>query len=721
MSLTRSLRRARRDSLSYGSLAVLSRGGGAAEPPIVEATPLYSEDFSDVPDGTKLRSLPGWGWHSFAAPTGAERDRPVITGGQLAIATGGSVASTTGLVARDAVGPNYYMKFLAEEPTRQRRLYLQGIDERDWFFINDTGNTIGHTVSANKRIAGVSTSVASHTRTSGGRAPLMPDRDVPVGAAYEIRVYDDAVKLFIDGFQFPLAGSYDGYSVADMAGGTLVGISPSSDLHVGWADPEIGTLPCEITVDDLPLDFYSRKLGEVGPNGGRVLDVSGKFKGPVEGAHWGLFDRESEALVGEYQWVRDFVKIGSAWTGKIDVPAGANGKYAHRLGVRAVVGGEGLPWTLVKTNRVFAVGKGGVGWGQSNAAGFAGSSAGGASTSGVYQYNTPTWAESGGLPTAASYAQTDWVNNSGYHDARISQDRRAFDFCKQLQDQHDMPVGLLPLGVAARPASSLMPGRPEYDTYFLNNLANAMASFEYIIVNQGEDEASRDTATNPAGYKSNWATTIADMRSRSGQPSGTVIPVLMFLTGRYTSEATLPQENANANAIRTAQIELMESEIDDGYIAGHSFDLTLDGVGNTGVHFTAASYQELLRRAGLTARFADGDLAYDGRGPLATAFTRLATNSFSLAIDPNGATSLAGANLKGFDISLDGFAGTLTISDADYAGGVITFTTTGDDGVTQAAVRSMYGNNPDVSSQLIGTYADGTTIALFPVIVPLET
>lgn len=110
---------------------------------------------------------------------------------------------------------------------------------------------------------------------------------------------------------------------------------------------------------------------------------------------------------------------------------------------------------------------------------------------------------------------------------------------------------------------------------------------------------------------------------------------------------------------------------------------------------------------------------YDGRGPIITGATRSGA-TITLAVDLNGAASVAGTGLTNYEVSTDDFATTKTISSAAVSGGNIVITLSADPGAA-VKVRSFYGMTYGTPTFAIGTYADATTIPVEPLFVPVTS
>lgn len=134
-------------------------------------------------------------------------------------------------------------------------------------------------------------------------------------------------------------------------------------------------------------------------------------------------------------------------------------------------------------------------------------------------------------------------------------------------------------------------------------------------------------------------------------------------------------------------------------------------------HLTALGYTELNRRDAQTAAKLMGASTYDGRGPIITSGTRSGA-VITMAVNLNGAASIAGSSVTGFDVSADNFATLLTISSVNVSGGNVVITLAADP-ATAVKVRSYWGYKPTQSSVITGTYADGTTIQAEPIYNPI--
>ena len=221
---------------------------------------------------------------------------------------------------------------------------------------------------------------------------------------------------------------------------------------------------------------------------------------------------------------------------------------------------------------------------------------------------------------------------------------------------------------------------------------------------QGEAEGL--SLSDYSNYVADYALLVAGLRTLGGRPNAMVFNQMILKSTTVVNNTTTI---ARAAAVRSI-LKNLEN--------GSNVWTASTGLGLTLVpddHYTDASSNELSRRMGLTvARRAFSALAYDGRGPIVTSASRSGL-VITMPLDLNGATSVTGAALTGYEVSNDNFATTLALASVGVASGSIVITLSSTPTGT-LKVRSFVVPNYNDSSLAVGSYSDGSTIPVFPII-----
>ena len=177
----------------------------------------------------------------------------------------------------------------------------------------------------------------------------------------------------------------------------------------------------------------------------------------------------------------------------------------------------------------------------------------------------------------------------------------------------------------------------------------------------------------------------------------------------------------NGSAVQTAwsdiqsvQLDLAEDNPTEIVYCGNKKYIRADDWATTNTSLHYEEYQSIMELTNLAQLKAMGVNSAGARGPKATGFQRLSTNNFRITFThATGGTALAtfggGAVPNGFHIALaNTFASPLTISTASISGAnTVDVTTTGDDGVSIAYFRNLWGINPTRTNMIRDNYAYG--------------
>lgn len=241
--------------------------------------------------------------------------------------------------------------------------------------------------------------------------------------------------------------------------------------------------------------------------------------------------------------------------------------------------------------------------------------------------------------------------------------------------------------------------------------ANAYGYIGAWLWTQGEAEASAAQTFNESAYRTQFDVLLSELRGPIAANSSVPVGVCVIgrTSGGHISGATFG--DANWSAARAGLTRLADKS--GVYLSNGLFDATLID----SLHYTADSYVENGRRAAMSMAAALGYGGANGRGPLVTGASR-AGAVITLAVDLNGAASISGAGLTHYQVSADNFATLLTVSSAVVSGGNVVLTLSADPGAP-VTVRSFYGMDWATPVRAIGTYADGKTIPVEPLYIPL--
>jgi hypothetical protein len=306
----------------------------------------------------------------------------------------------------------------------------------------------------------------------------------------------------------------------------------------------------------------------------------------------------------------------------------------------------------------------------------------------------------------------------------------------------DYPVGTYVYGVGAQ-SIAVLSGKDEPsdatslafpyngggdDAYFDNleahmawDKSNVTGYIQRWLWVQGEAEARTASPGYPeATYRALFDTLLSRLRAVSASPEAEV-GVTIIGSEVSTPSGGLPNDAAYGNQRRTLFRLADKAGV---YISDSLLDIPMID----SLHYTAAGQQEHLRRAGhsMTARCAALGLGtssgINGRGPTITGATR-SGSTITLAVSLNGATGISGTGLTLYEVNTaSDFTGTsYTVSSAAVSGSNIELTL-GSAPAGPVYVRSHWHYDLHTSRvNAIGSYADGTTIAVEPIYTALTS
>lgn len=684
--------------------------------PIVETPPEWTEDFSSYANGTVLYSgVTGFAAYSTTGTPTNVRDSVHVVGNKIAQKTSSPSIefnpNNNWLIGRKAHPSNNNHWFEHQITTLGlRQVQVMGTDNMNRVALAMGGSgSDGGVYSVAKAVAGTGTSLVSKAFASINRFAGGPfERNMAINDRVRILRYGNSAAIYRNGRRFLNGSVIDVIGVPD---NNICGVCTRDALYNDADGFKAGGLSGKIEITGTIQKVYPRIQGLGGfANGGASITFTGTYAGTAPtGLQWALLDGElgdATALVKDWARVSTPTIGGGTWSATVIVPCGANGTKPYAISFRA----ENDTNNYDSSYDVFYVAYTVLGYGQSNM-NLARNGVGAVQPlhSGGFTY---------GAADSPSTANPGRVEMSNWRTTNIDPGTcQAFGhITKMLGDALAMPIYIIDIANGGLGADGLGPSGAVWANR-IAHLTQAGGAFDAIMHFQGEQEIN-------AAYFHSWTTetinTITGLRALSGQPPGTVIPVIYGLTGRYKDASPDGARNTRANALRPEQL-LLATNLSDSYLGWHVSGVTMDGSGDVHFALTAGGYERMARRIALSLRNRLAEGAYDGRGPLATTLTRTSTNNFEIAVNLNGAASLSGSALTGYEISINGFSSSLTISSIGVSGGKVVIVTTGDDGTSQAQVRNYRGFDPADSSNALGTYPDGTTIELFPIIVPLAT
>lgn len=446
---------------------------------------------------------------------------------------------------------------------------------------------------------------------------------------------------------------------------------------------EVGIDTMDVTVNNL-LPFYGRDATNK-----RTITFGGTYTGTPVSWAYRLRRRTTNAVVKD--WTAFSPTFGSGtWSAPLDIASG--GPYVADFGW---TGGDGF--TRVGASKPFAVGILICAWGQSNAANLSGVTG----TPG-YGGNDLILGFNGYL-SYIGYPVRTWVDE-------LTPESRTYNpnmvgLAKSLSDATGIPVGVAATGQTAQDITTLKPGATYWNSVLVPFVTEIGGNVEHWLWSQGEAEAL--ALSNQATYPADYALLVAGLRTLGGRSTAMIFNRII---GRDTSATTNSTTIARSYSGRS-MLNALENGTDI-WTACSSLGLPLSDT----VHFTSASSVEWSRRAGMTiARRAYGALAYDGRGPMITGASRVGA-VITLAITLNGAASISGSALVGYEVTNDDFVTSLTINSTEVSANTIVITLAATPSGT-IKVRSYAGPAYTETSIATGSYtAEGITIPVFPIL-----
>ena len=660
-------------------------------------------------DGTTLISLPGWATYDAAGVTteATGRNRLQVVNGQLATLGGDYSEYLTGELSylRDVGSAEQVIRFkladfldgLTSEPTHDCKINMifgaTGRQNALVLGVQRYGYTL-HVVYCDKIVDGVSSGIGSFYPR------LVPDfgRNIDAGDTIEITLRGGYVRIACNGISL----NGDGFDLGGYTPGTLVGFG-SGMYNARFDDYYAAPLTATSVKVSQGLSFWP------GSDVGRLITLTGTTTGTPTALQTRVISAVDHSEI--VPWTTNASATFGAGTFAVSVftPIGnLTDRTRYIAQVRAIEDING--WS---NGNAYAVGAGFVLYGQSNSSLRDSYAGGGPATEDPNAYVVFNANE--GKNTSSDPWSRGNESSSGLH-----------MYPKLLTQKLGVPCGVICGGRGSQSLESLKPGGEfattgpwapgplnMWDTLKATCSKVGMLGYARSMTwTQGEAEAGAAFDPNVPVYNSDFDEMADAFRSEIAIDSSA--PIVISVIGRFTGTPGYSEAQTNRGWSTMRQtLATLPSLISDCYMSSSLMHLPLGDE----IHLSALGYTELNRRDAQTAAKLLGVSTYDGRGPIITSGTRSAA-VITMAVDLNGAASIAGAAVTGFDVSADNFATLLTVSSVNVSGGNVVITLAADPGAA-VKVRSYWGYNPTQSSVITGTYSDGTTIQAEPIYNPI--
>lgn len=651
----------------------------------------YFADFAGIADATTLRSLQGWAAYNSASATTPERDKWIVQAGSV-IRSAGSYwdydpAPGKFIIGRDTGSADHVLRFKVSSLPLNGETLMVAIaatsQDNSIVFTCQNFNGAMQGMSLRKNVGGV---LSFLTMTGGPTSgPLFSD-GLTVGDTVELRSFGRKIHLLINGIRITQAAGADVDEGGAFTKGNICGFGTGQGMGFSVTDVYVAALSASLSVADSQI-FWPGDLTLMGRN---VL-LNGSYSGDVQAIDYRVINAATGAETKPWVRISAPTISPSSWSASVFVPmcdTATNPKV--RVELRAA---NDVDSVAPSTNMAVGICVGS--YGQSNSA-FRGQG-----------YATPHV-----VSNAYTFAADDGSKWQGGATTTVT---RSQLWATQISAASGIPCGVFVAGSGSKTTIELSTrGGGNFVLDEMEALCTQANAFGYVaswLWTQGEAEASAAQTFNESAYRSQFDVLLSELRGAIAVNSSVPVGVCVIgrTTGGHISGATFG--GANWSAARAGLSRLNDKP--GVFMATHLTDATLVD----SLHYTANAYVENGRRAGLSMRKALGYGSYDGRGPLVTGASRSGA-VVTLAIDLNGASSIAGTGLTHYQVSADNFATLLTVSSAAVSGGNIALTLSADP-VAAVKVRSFYGMDWTSPVRAIGTYADGTTIPVEPLFAPI--
>lgn len=668
------------------AIAQITQSGGT---PVFPAKSFYLADFTGIANGTTLRSLSGWSAYNSASSTNAKRDQWQVQNNAITrTATSQDYDTAPGLfvIGRNAGSTNHTIRCkLSALPNTGDALMIvvAATNQQNCVLLQCTNSGgVMQSFQLRKNVAGTLTTLPIVTGPTGGLG-----RSLQVGDEIELQVIGQYAHLFVNGRRI----TDDAGTSLDTGGaftkGSICGFGTAQGTGVVFDDVYIAPISGVVTMSATPI-FWPGSLSL----GGRTVPLSGTYSGDVLALDYRVINDSTGAVVKDWGRVSGAAVAAGTWSGSVFVPmCNTTTTPKVRVQVRAANDTD-IRALSVATAVGLAVGS----YGQSNSA-----------------YRGQGTATSHAVANAYSWSQDD---NSKWLGGAATTGTRSQLWATKLAERCGTPVGVFVFGVGSQNIENLT--NSGAGGYFDELEAAATSAFAYGYIHswlwtQGEEEAAASNTFNETSYRNTFDTLLGKLRggiaARNDAPVG--VCVIGHTSGGHISGATFG--DANWSAVRAGLIRLTDKP--NVFLATGLQDAALVD----SLHYTANSYVENGRRAGMSMANALGYSGINGRGPIITGATRSGA-VITLSVDLNGASSISGTGLTHYQVSTDDFATLKTISNVAVSGNYIVITLSADP-EAQVKIRSFYGMTWTSPIRAIGSYADGTTIPVEPLYLPITS
>jgi hypothetical protein len=668
--------------------AKVKRAGLTPGAPVFPDKAFYFTDFSGIANSTTLRSLPGWAAYNSASSTSVVRDQWQVQSNAVTrtnVSTDFATKPGLFVVGRDAGSTDHVYKCkLTTLPSSGNALLLvvAATAENNCVFlevVNSSG--VMQSFILRKNVAGTLTLLLTQAGSTSNLG-----RALQVGDDIELHVIGQYVHLFVNNKKITPPTGTDLNQGGAFTKGAICGHGSGQGSFSVFDDEYFAALTASLTFTPTEI-FWPGSVAL----GGRVVPITGTYTGDVQALDYRVVNDATGAVVRDWARINGATIAAGAWSGGVFVAmcdTTVNPKV--RIQVRAANETDAKAISVATT-----VGIGVGSYGQSNSA-FRGQ---GTATSHSVA-NAYTWSQD---------------SSSVWQGGAATTTTRSQLWATQLAARSGIPCGVFVFGVGSQTLANLT----SRGAGFFDELEAAAASSNatgYIqswLWTQGEAESAAAGVFDLSTYRSTFDTLLSQLRASISESITAPVGVCVIgtTTGGHVSGTTFG--DSNWSAVRAGLFGLRDKT--GVYVATHLTDATLVD----SLHYTADAYVENGRRAGLSMAAALGYGGYNGRGPLITGATRSGA-VITLPIDLNGAASIAGTGLTNYQVTLDGFATTLTISTAEVSGGNIVLTMAADPGAA-VQVRSFYGMTYTAPVRAIGTYAGAPSLPVEPLFVPVTS
>lgn len=687
--------------------AIIAAGAGGAEPLPIAGE--YIQPFTYA-DGTTLISLPGWATYDAAGVTteAAGRNRLQVINGQLASIGGDSGDYPTGSLSflRDVGSANQVVRFKFADflegttstpaPGSNVRVIIGATDRQNALVLSVSryGGTL-HNMTVSKLVAGIESGVGSFF-------PRLVDdfgRNVDAGDTIELTLRGGFIRVACNGVSLNGVG----FDVSVYTPGTLAGFG-SSMYDVRFDDYYCAPLTATSVSVNQGLSFWPAS------DTGRLVTLTGTTTGTPTALQTRVISAVDNSEI--VPWTTNATAVFGSGTFSVSVfePIGnltTRARYITQVRPIEDVNGWG-------NYHAHAIGPVFVLYGQSNSALRDAYSGGGTETESPNAY--VVYNSNAGKNGSVDPWSRGNESSSGLH-----------MYSKVMAERLGAPCGVICGGQGSQPIESLKPGGSFLQTTVwspsvalnlwdtLKAACNKVGATGYVRLmdwTQGEAEAGGAADPNVPVYQSDFVDLAAAFRTDLA--IGPTAPLAISVIGRFVGTPTYSDAQTNRGwSMMRENLSGLPSLVSNCEVSSSLMHLPLSDE----IHLSGVGFREINRRDAQTAAKLLGVSTYDGRGPIITGGTRSGA-VITMAVNLNGAASIAGSSVTGFDVSADNFATLLTVSDVSVSGSNVVITLAADPGAA-VKVRSYWGYNPDQSSVITGTYSDGTTIQAEPIYNPI--